>query len=190
MHRLGVSIIAAIAALGVGGSSYAESTAGVLGADNGGPPARLMSGVYNTADPVGLEKTQWFFGGRGYCWYLDGWHGPGYYWCGFAWRRGYGWGGGYGWNGWGGGWRSGWNGYGWRPGYRGPNWGGGYRPGYGGTVVGRPGYARPGYARPGYARPGYARPGYARPGYARPGYRGGTVTTRTTVVRRADRRPR
>jgi hypothetical protein len=38
--------------------------------------------------------------GRRYCFYLDGWHGPGWYRCGWAWRRGYGWGGVYGWNDW------------------------------------------------------------------------------------------
>jgi hypothetical protein len=38
--------------------------------------------------------------GRRYCWYDVGWQGPGWYWCGYAWRRGYGWGGGYGWHGW------------------------------------------------------------------------------------------
>lgn len=38
--------------------------------------------------------------GRRYCWYDDGWQGPGWYWCGYAWRRGYGWGGGYGFHGW------------------------------------------------------------------------------------------
>ena len=49
-----------------------------------------------------VQKTQiYVYGGRNYCWYLDGWHGPGYYYCGYAWRRGYGWGGGYGWRGWG-----------------------------------------------------------------------------------------
>ena len=32
---------------------------------------------------------------------IDGWNGPGWYWCGYAWRRGYGWGGGYGYHGWG-----------------------------------------------------------------------------------------
>jgi hypothetical protein len=35
-----------------------------------------------------------------YCFYFDGWHGPGWYRCGWAWRRGYGWGGTYGWNDW------------------------------------------------------------------------------------------
>jgi hypothetical protein len=38
--------------------------------------------------------------GRRYCFYFDGWHGPGWYRCGFAWRRGIGWGGVYGWNSW------------------------------------------------------------------------------------------
>ena len=38
--------------------------------------------------------------GRRYCFYFDGWHGPGWYRCGFAWRQGIGWGGVYGWNSW------------------------------------------------------------------------------------------
>ena len=38
--------------------------------------------------------------GRRYCFYFDGWHGAGWYRCGFAWRRGLGWGGVYGWQGW------------------------------------------------------------------------------------------
>lgn len=53
-----------------------------------------------TAAPI--EQVQYFFGGRRYCWYPDGWRGPGYYRCGFAWRRGFGWGGPMGWRGWGG----------------------------------------------------------------------------------------
>jgi hypothetical protein len=46
-----------------------------------------------------LEKAQFVLNGRNYCWYDDGWQGPGWYWCGYAYRTGYGWGGGYGWNG-------------------------------------------------------------------------------------------
>jgi hypothetical protein len=34
-----------------------------------------------------------------YCWYDQGWKGPGWYQCGYAWRRGHGWGGPYGWHG-------------------------------------------------------------------------------------------
>jgi hypothetical protein len=60
--------------------------------------ARLLS---NQIAPI--EKAQFFFGGQNYCWYDDGWQGPGWYWCGYAWNNGVGWGGGYGWHGWRGG---------------------------------------------------------------------------------------
>src|ERR1700722_4599539 len=81
-----------------------------------------------------VTKAQFFFGGRNYCWYDNGWQGPGFYWCGYAFRTGLGWGGGAGWHGGRGGghWRGGgghWNG------------GGGNRPGGGrpGIGPGRPG---------------------------------------------------
>lgn len=38
--------------------------------------------------------------GHRYCFYFNGWHGPGWYRCGFAFHRGVGWGGVYGWNDW------------------------------------------------------------------------------------------
>lgn len=38
--------------------------------------------------------------GHRFCFYFNGWHGPGWYRCGFAFRRGLGWGGVYGWNDW------------------------------------------------------------------------------------------
>src|SRR5215208_2071984 len=46
------------------------------------------------------ESVQYFYGGRNYCWYPYGWNGPGWYWCGYAYRRGFGWGGGEGFRGW------------------------------------------------------------------------------------------
>jgi hypothetical protein len=52
---------------------------------------------------MGVEKTQFVFGGRNFCWYDSGWQGPGFYWCGYAWRSGLGWGGARGWHGWHGG---------------------------------------------------------------------------------------
>jgi hypothetical protein len=53
------------------------------------------------ADSLNLiEKTQFVFGGKEYCWYDDGWHGPGWYWCGYALRQGFGWGGAVGWHNW------------------------------------------------------------------------------------------
>src|SRR5262245_26989083 len=47
-----------------------------------------------------LQKAQFVFRGRRYCFYWDGWRGPGWYWCGYAFRRGLGWGGPQGWHGW------------------------------------------------------------------------------------------
>jgi hypothetical protein len=48
-----------------------------------------------------VEQTAVFvYEGRPFCFYFDGWQGPGWYRCGFAWRRGLGWGGVYGWQGW------------------------------------------------------------------------------------------
>ena len=59
------------------------------------------------------EAQLYIWGGRNYCFYDGGWHGPGWYWCGYRWRRGFGWGGGYGWHGWhGGGFHGGGGGHG------------------------------------------------------------------------------
>lgn len=77
----------------------------VLGKANAMP---LNSGLGDAADRLSaIEKTQFFYLGRNYCWYPDGWHGPGFYWCGYAYRTGYGWGGPIGWHGWRGGGRVG-----------------------------------------------------------------------------------
>jgi hypothetical protein len=63
--------------------------------------------------PVPVSPYPYLFGNQRYCWYDSAWNGPGWYYCGYAFRRGYGWGGGYGWNNWrwngrGGGGRGGW----------------------------------------------------------------------------------
>lgn len=70
-------------------------------------PARLMAGVYAPAEQLRLQKAQFIWGGRNYCFYNDAWNGPGFYWCGYAWRRGWGWGGPVGWHGWGRGYHGG-----------------------------------------------------------------------------------
>jgi hypothetical protein len=46
------------------------------------------------------EQAAYIIDGRPYCFYFDGWQGPGWYRCGYSWRRGLGWGGAYGWQGW------------------------------------------------------------------------------------------
>jgi len=104
--------------------------------------------------PTHAQAQPRFWNGHRYCW-ERGWHGPGWYWCGYGVRQGYGWGGGGGWNGWGGGVAVGigpvgvaigggpgpgpgrvWGGhrYCWERGWHGPGWywcGYGARQGYG-----------------------------------------------------------
>src|ERR1043165_377344 len=67
----------------------------------GSASAMPLGGLGQAADHLSaVEKTQFVYLGRNYCWYPDGWHGPGFYWCGYAWRSGFGWGGPIGWRGW------------------------------------------------------------------------------------------
>jgi hypothetical protein len=93
MRKFGLSFAIA-AALGAGALMTAPAQAAPV-------PAGLAS-TLNTASiaPSLVEKAQFIWGGRNYCFYLDGWHGPGWYWCGYSHRRGYGWGGPRGWHGW------------------------------------------------------------------------------------------
>ena len=59
-----------------------------------------MLAVKHAGDGL-IENVQAFvWDGQRYCWYDDGWEGPGFYWCGYAWRSGYGWGGPSGFHGW------------------------------------------------------------------------------------------
>jgi hypothetical protein len=65
-------------------------------------PAPNSNAIRAAIDDLSMvDNVQYYWGGRQYCWYELGWQGPGWYWCGYAWRRGYGWGGGVGWRGWG-----------------------------------------------------------------------------------------
>jgi hypothetical protein len=83
---------AAAAALGI---------AATLGTAAGATPLSLSGQLNSATAQNGLvEKTAYVLAGRDYCFYPDGWRGPGFYWCGYAFRRGYGWGGPIGWHGW------------------------------------------------------------------------------------------
>jgi len=89
MKKLGTAIVLGVA---LTAGTAMTATAQAMPLSQLGPSANSL---------MPLEKTQLFiFGGRHYCFYLDGWHGPGWYWCGYAWRRGFGWGGPRGWHGW------------------------------------------------------------------------------------------
>ena len=83
----------------------AVAIAGAIGIGtlvSGAAQAAPISGALT--DAAGMlnivEQAQYVYGGRRHCWYRSGWQGPGWYRCGYQWRRGYGWGGASGWNGW------------------------------------------------------------------------------------------
>ena len=105
-----------------------------------GAAEAAIGGALPSTEILPVEKAQFFFNGQNYCWYDDGWQGPGWYWCGYAWNRGYGWGGPYGWHHWYYGGHPGWGhpGFG-HPGFGHPGWGYGPGPMYGHRPVGRPG---------------------------------------------------
>ncbi|MGA2494867.1 MAG: hypothetical protein ABSF67_18320 [Roseiarcus sp.] len=65
-----------------------------------GSAQAAMGGALSSTQVLPVEQAQFFFLGHNFCWYDDGWQGPGWYWCGYAWNNGYGWGGGEGWHGW------------------------------------------------------------------------------------------
>lgn len=69
-------------------------------ANAGSFPVNSMTGA--ASDLVGqiIAVRVYLREGHRYCFYFDGWHGPGWYRCGFAFRRGLGWGGVYGWDDW------------------------------------------------------------------------------------------
>jgi hypothetical protein len=68
-------------------------------ANAGSFPVNTLNGVgSDLIDQVAVRV--YVHEGNRYCFYFNGWHGPGWYRCGFAFRRGLGWGGVYGWNDW------------------------------------------------------------------------------------------
>ena len=74
--------------------------AGMMSGNVQAAPAGASSGFQSALGEGLVENVQYIYGGRNYCWYDDGWHGPGWYWCGYRLRQGFGWGGERGWNRW------------------------------------------------------------------------------------------
>ncbi len=67
-------------------------------------PIAAPAAIRDAANSLNMvERAQFIWLGRNYCWYDDGWNGPGWYWCGQYLSSGIGWGGGYGWHHWHGG---------------------------------------------------------------------------------------
>jgi hypothetical protein len=91
VNKIGITLSLA-AAIGVGTTFISTAQAA---------PAGMSGQLGVAANSINLiEQTQFFFGEKEYCWYDDGWHGPGWYWCGYALRQGFGWGGPVGWRNW------------------------------------------------------------------------------------------
>src|SRR5262249_60611262 len=90
MHRLKLAMIAALA-VGAGAIAGGPASAAV------GTPDAMRAAIDDLAV---IDNVQFVWRGRRYCFYDDGWHGPGWYWCGYRWRVGFGWGGPVGWHGW------------------------------------------------------------------------------------------
>ena len=65
-------------------------------------PISTADGMRTTADTLRLvERAQYVWNGRNYCWYDAGWKGPGWYVCSYGpWVSGLWWGGSSGWHNW------------------------------------------------------------------------------------------
>jgi hypothetical protein len=77
----------------------------IAAATSSGAQAMPNNGIYvlrTAASDVRLvQKAQYVWNGRRYCWYESGWNGPGWYVCSYGpWVRGLWWGGAVGWHGW------------------------------------------------------------------------------------------
>jgi hypothetical protein len=81
-------------------SSLALAVAAGFALPLAGAAEAAIGGALPSTQILPVEQAQFFFNGQNYCWYDDGWQGPGWYWCGYAWNNGQGWGGREGWNGW------------------------------------------------------------------------------------------
>jgi hypothetical protein len=112
-------------------------------ASGGRSQAAVPIGLGDAANGLVLvDEVTFAWQGHRYCWYSNGWRGPGWYRCGFSLRRGLGWGGPLGWHGW-------------------------RRPGHG-PVIRPPKPRPPGIHPPKPERPGIHPPKPGRPGGHRP----------------------
>jgi hypothetical protein len=135
----------------IGAVAAASLAATAVAAEPSSSP-QLIFGVDRADQTLTATPVQFFYSGQQYCWYPGGWRGPGFYYCGFAFRQGLGWGG-----------PVGWMGYSFRGGnywhggaiYR----GGGYRGGFAARSATGRWQARDASARVGGGRQGGA--GYA-----------------------------
>lgn len=79
-----------------------SAAAMMIASAGSGTALPINGGLKDAIDNLDLtqQAAVYVVDGRRYCFYFEGWRGPGWYRCGFAWRRGLGWGGVYGWRSW------------------------------------------------------------------------------------------
>jgi hypothetical protein len=53
------------------------------------PNSNAIRAAIDELSVIDTVQVKWW-NGRRYCWYDSAWSGPGWYWCGYAWRRGFG----------------------------------------------------------------------------------------------------
>ena len=84
----------------VDGATIGQGTPLVLAQCNELDTQGWVSGEIAQPAPVAgfVEPEYYWYSGHRYCWYDDGWHGGGWYWCGENFHRGFGWGGPIGWH--------------------------------------------------------------------------------------------
>lgn len=96
------TVLALALAAGMAAQAASPASAGIAAVDSdpsaGAPP--FVQEAQIIVPIPGVLAPLFFFGGRDYCWYDDGWNGPGWYWCGYGYRHGWGWGGPEGYHGW------------------------------------------------------------------------------------------
>jgi hypothetical protein len=98
MLKRSVAAVAVAGALMSVAPAHAAMMTDGLNAPAGAPMTELAQ--FPFPNPLDAVVDGFLFGGRDYCWYDDGWRGPGWYWCGYGYQSGVGWGGGWGFNGW------------------------------------------------------------------------------------------
>jgi len=130
----------------------------IMGDSVGAAPMVAPGAIRAAADSLNMvERAQFIWLGHNYCWYDDGWNGPGWYWCGQYLSSGIGWGGGYGWHHWHGG----------HPGGRGGH------AGHPHAAVVHAGHTHAAVVHAGHARAAVSRGGGGGGGHARGGGHGG-----------------
>src|SRR3979490_22142 len=81
-------------------TAIAGSATALISGTAGAMMPGTSSGMLAAVDGIAIaEDVQYGWQGRRYCFYDDGWHGAGWYRCGYRLRVGFGWGGPVGWHG-------------------------------------------------------------------------------------------